>query len=328
MAEAVFHHVHQPGMLAQIGIETLHLPEFGHPAGRVDGVDQVPGGEVEIHLAGHFAPGRADAPVTAGRKDVRQLDVAVEVGAGHMHAVVGQDVGASVHALALLRADAHQREVGGAAADVGHQHDLLAVDGGLEIQRSGDRLELEADVGETHGARRLFQGGLGGAVARGVVVDEEHRSAQHHMGQRAAGIALGQRLEATQVGTDHVQIPHGAAAADIGRLVGQRGAQDAFHGAHQPALGALHIRGDRGTAEGQLRLLVGGQALHRIEHGGGHGGLAVLQVHQVHLLARARQGDGRVGGAEINGADSGHGKGGGWGRPQECGGWTTERARF
>ena len=105
-----------------------------------------------------------------------------------VHAVVGQDVVAALGAAAARRAHAHEREVGRAAADVGHQHELFAVDPAFVVERGGDRFVLEVHLGKAHGMCRALQRGLRARVALGVVVDEEHRPAQHHARDRRAGL--------------------------------------------------------------------------------------------------------------------------------------------
>jgi hypothetical protein len=127
------------------------------------------------------------------------------------------------------------------------------------------------------------QRGLGLGVSFGFVVHKKHRPAQHGTrGHGVAGFGLGQVLEVAQVAGDHIAVTHGAAAADVGALVQQAGAQDALHGTHQPAVDAFHI-GCHGCAAVQA---LGVQLLRRcvgaVEHRGGHGRLAGLQRHQAH----------------------------------------------
>ena len=76
-----------------------------------------------------------------------------------------------------LGADANEREVGGAAADVGDQDLLLARHRLLVVERGGDRLVLEDDLAKAGAGRRAAQRRLGLGVALGVVVDEVDRPA-------------------------------------------------------------------------------------------------------------------------------------------------------
>ena len=112
VAQALLHGGYQPRVVARIGVPALDAAQLGEPRRAVHGVDQMPGGEVEVNAAGHFARSslaRAPGPqraVAQQRQDGLQFDMAVEIGARQMHAVVGQDVvaapGAAVCALCAL----------------------------------------------------------------------------------------------------------------------------------------------------------------------------------------------------------------------------------
>ncbi len=90
-----------------------------------------------------------------------------------------------------LRPKTHDREIRGAAADVGDQGHFLAADRPFIVQRRGDRLELEGDLVETDLAGDLAQGLLGLAIGVRRVIDEVHRPAMHHMAQFATGGLFG-----------------------------------------------------------------------------------------------------------------------------------------
>ena len=66
---------------------------------------------------------------------------------------VAEDVVTAIRLLRPLRADPHERAVGGAAADIDNQHPLLTVQPGFVFQCRGDRFVLKHEVAET-GARR------------------------------------------------------------------------------------------------------------------------------------------------------------------------------
>ena len=102
--------------------------------------------------------------------------------------------------------------------------------------RTGSCTSLKPDR-----ARGGLQRGLRRGVALGVVVDEEHRPAEHGAVDRRAGARLGQRLQVPQVAGDHVEVAHRAAAADVGVLLDQRRAEHALHRAHQPAVDAVDV---------------------------------------------------------------------------------------
>lgn len=106
------------------------------------------------------------------RLDGAEAETAVEVGTADMDAVVGQHVGGPVGASPALGAEAHQREVGGAAADVGDQRQFLAVEAAFVVEAGGDRFVLERYLVETELAGDLGQRRLGDAIGFGIAVDE------------------------------------------------------------------------------------------------------------------------------------------------------------
>ena len=130
MAEPLRDHRHQSLVVGGVAVEAGHALELADALWRMDGVDEVPGREVEVHGAGHFARRRAAMARTGGlvaelAQDAGQFDPSVEVGAGDVHAVGGQDVRLAIQPRRRLAANANDGEVRGAAADVGHQHELL-----------------------------------------------------------------------------------------------------------------------------------------------------------------------------------------------------------
>ena len=103
------HDRHQPPVLRRVGVERAHAAQLDDALRVVDGVDQVPGREVEVDRARHFARRRAvdarpERAVAEQRQDARELDAPVEVGAGDVDAVVGEDVGLAVDPAARARA--------------------------------------------------------------------------------------------------------------------------------------------------------------------------------------------------------------------------------
>ena len=249
--------------------------------------------------------GGAQALVAAAGQDAGQFDVAVEVGAGGVHAVIGQDVVAPLGARAARGPDPDQRKVRRAAADVGHQHDLLLGAVLLEVERGGDRLVLKVHLGKADRACGRFEGGLRPGVARGVVVDEEHRPAEHGLRDRCAQVRLGMPLQLLQVAGQHLAVADRMAGADIGALVEQGRAEDALHRAHQAALDTLDIGRQRGAPIQASGGLVRRQAFDDVEHRGRHGRVAGFDFQQAHRSARQAwcwHGDTGVGGAEVDGA--------------------------
>ena len=148
------------------------------------------------------------------------------------------------------------------------------------VQRGGDGLVLEVHLGKAHGTRSGLQRRLRARVALGVVVDEEDRPAQHDAVDGRAGLGLGQLLEPPQIAGDDVAVAHGAAAADVGALVEQRGAEDALHRPHEAAFGTFDIGCQRGAAVQALGFQLMGRRIGAVEHRGGHGGESGLQRHQ------------------------------------------------
>ena len=68
------------------------------------------------------------------------------------------------------------------------QHDLLALDRALVVERRRDRLELELDVAKARGARAGRKRALRFAVALVVVVVEADRAPEHDGVERASGL--------------------------------------------------------------------------------------------------------------------------------------------
>jgi hypothetical protein len=218
-----------------------------------------------------------------------------------MHAMAGEDVVPAVGSRGPTRPDADHREVRRAAADVGHQHDLLALHPALEVEGRGNRLVLELDGLETGLMRRRFERGLSGGVAPGLVVDEENGAAEHHLRQRDAGSGLRTGFQVRHVATDDIEVLHGAAATDVRRLLDQRAAEHALHRSQQTTLEPVDIGGDCGAAE-LAGLAVAVVAVGVVEHRRRHGRVLALERHQAktrRALAHRHRG---VGGAEIDGA--------------------------
>ena len=81
-------------MRALIVIHPAHQPQFGDAARRVRRVDQVPGREIEIDLRRHRPATGTLAAAAEDRHDRRNIDRAVEVSTGQVHAVVCEYIGA------------------------------------------------------------------------------------------------------------------------------------------------------------------------------------------------------------------------------------------
>ena len=108
--------------------------------------------------------------------------------------------------------DAHQREVAGAAAEVGDQHQLLVIQARGVAQRRRDWLELEHHLGEARGRQRrahpIDRARVVGLRARAPVAhgsaDDGPARVAHAGGRAQASQELGdQRLERPVLAADH-----------------------------------------------------------------------------------------------------------------------------
>ncbi len=246
-----------------------------------------------------MAARRAERSVAELAQHAGELDPAVEIGAGDVHAVAGQDVVLAVEPGYAFGRDAHDRKVRGTAADVGHKHGLLALRRAFEVERGGDRFVLEAQFGEADSSCSRGERRLRLRVARGIVIDEVHRTTEHGARNRRAALRLGKRLQVLQVTRDHVKILHPATAAEVGRLLDEARSEDAFHRAQQPAVEPVDVGRDGGAPEG-ARWAVCSVSVGQVEHGGRHRAVPGFELDQAHPAACVGNCDGRVGRAEID----------------------------
>ena len=229
------------------------------------------------------------------RHHAGEVERAVEVGAADPRAGIGQHVAVAAHPVAAIRSDPHDREVAGAAAAIGDQHQFLALHRLLVVMGGRDRFVDEGDVAKADAPRDRFEDALRTGIGLVVAVDEAHRPAVHHRGDLLAGKGLGLQLEVAHEGLDDFGERHHA-IAQAGLLLDQRGPQDRLQGAHQAALGLADIGRDRLAA-------VGDPALGFVveEHRARHQGPVGFQRRQ-RRRAVAHDPDGRVRGAEIQSA--------------------------
>ncbi len=214
---------HEPSHEVGPAAVALEVQEIAHHLGLVEPVDRRPRGEVVVGRGRHrqTRPLQRTAEPEQGHDDA-QAEQAVEVRAADPDAVVGEDVGRAVGPAHALRPEAHDREVRGAAADVGDQSELLAPDLGLVVEARGDRLVLEGDLRKARLARDLAQRLLGTGVRRRVVVDEVDGAAVHEVGDLAPQRRLGAALHAADVGGDD-RPESQSLTADQRGLLDQRG---------------------------------------------------------------------------------------------------------
>ena len=208
VAKTVLQHRHQAPVQPRVGIVGSQFPRLVQRLGAVAPLDQVPGGQIEEHAAGHFAPARSEVAKTQQRHHGFQTEFVVEVGAGDMDAGRSQDVvravGARQRATRPYGPQPHHAEVGRAAADVGYQHQVFARDAAFVVEGRGDRLEHEADVAQARRLRGLEQHLLGESITPRIVVDKVHRPTQHHTLVLGAGMLLGPGFDLLQKRGDDV----------------------------------------------------------------------------------------------------------------------------
>ena len=197
------------------------------------------------------------------------------------------------------RRQAHQRKVGRAAADVGDQHQLFALQRRFIGEGGGDRFELEGDIRESRAARDFFQGALGQLVGSGIFIHEKHRAAEHGLREIAAGSLFGALLERADELRQQVAVAQ-RTPQHLGLAIDQRRAEQALERAHQPAFAAFQVSRQRRAAE------MDGIFLGVEEYRRGQGGLAAFQRQQGSLAGTAPA-DGGVGRAEVHAACVSHG---------------------
>jgi hypothetical protein len=282
MAFTPIQHLHQALVQLLIAVIALETARRSQGLGRVQPLDQMPGGEIEEHAAGHLAPAGADVLVAQQRHDLGHIEAMVEIRASDMHAGGGQNVLSTVGMPGLLRAQTHHREVRGAAADIDHQHQLLLAQALLVVQRRRNRLQLKADFAQAGGARRSGQGILRLTVSLRVLVDKMHGTPQHHtLGQTAVqrlARLIGHALEKDR---DDVLIAD-KLLVHRGLFQQQAAAQQAFEEAHQTPFLACQIL-LHGIAAEMRAVLFGIEEQRR-----GHAGGRAFQRQQTAVLPGRR----------------------------------------
>ena len=187
------------------------------------------------------------------------------------------------------------REIRRAAADVGHQHQLLALDARLVVERGGNRFVLEHHLTQARIVGRGGERALGLGVALSVAVDEVHRPPDHRPGRQRAAVAARAFQQVAQVSGHDIGVAHRPPRRNCRGLADQVRTQDALDRAHQAPVAAVDIGGDRRIAEAHA-------AVGAIEHCGRHAGGSVLEIHQLDSRT-GDPGDRRVRRAEIDRAD-------------------------
>ena len=146
-------------------------------------------------------------------------------------------------------------------------------------------------------ARHFGQGVLGLLVGGRVFVDEEHRTAQHHLLELPPSSGL---CAFFQLADEHAQqvLERQGAAQHRGLALEQRRAEQAFQRAHQAPLVAFQVFA-QGLAAVDRGAFLGVEEDYR-----GQGDLAVFQCDQ-RFHPGAPPADGGVGGAEVDAQGAG-----------------------
>ena len=115
VAVALLQYTHEPFMQARLAVIAAQGLGVGDGFGLVLPVDQVPGRQIKKNPVGHLALVEAQMFVTEQRHDLRQVQLAVVVGAANVHTRGGQNVGAPVSPGHARWPQADHSEVRGAA---------------------------------------------------------------------------------------------------------------------------------------------------------------------------------------------------------------------
>src|SRR6516225_3445717 len=128
----------------------------------------------------------------------------VKIRAANVHASESENVPAPVARSRTLGGDPHHRKVGGAAADVSHERDLLGVDALLIVEGGRDRLELEGNALKTGGPSSRLELALRRGIRLGVVVDKERRPAEHHARRQPTEVLAGRSTQKPEKRSDNL----------------------------------------------------------------------------------------------------------------------------
>ena len=98
-------HRHQALVMPRVGIVVPHGAQLSNPLRAVERIDEMPGRQIEVDRAGHLARWQAaaagaDRTESEFGQDRLELDALIKVGAGNVHTMVGEDVGAATQQFA------------------------------------------------------------------------------------------------------------------------------------------------------------------------------------------------------------------------------------
>ncbi len=271
------------------------------------GVDPGGGGGDEVGGAvGCLGEGALEGGGAQGWGDEMADDAGVEGVSGEAEAGVAEDaLGARDGAAG--GADVDEGEVAGSAAEVADEDEFVAAEGGLVGVGGGDGFELEGDGVEAGVEEGGFEAGEGeGVILVGFGADEADGAAN---GGVVDGLLEGKFGVEAEVGEDAGdEVFDGVATAeDFGSGEGAAG-EVGLEGLDEAALGVGgEVVLDGGGAGEAFDLRATGLfALFEIEDGAGGlgGGGGGGEGDEFDVAAGEREGDGAVGGAEVD-ADGG-----------------------
>ena len=194
-----------------------------------------------------------------------------------------------------MRRNTDDREVGGAAAEIDDEADLLARHLPFIVEGSGNRFVLKCDVPEAFGADGGFHLLLRVTIGDRIVVDIIDRAADDDAVEGFSDLNFGATLHLADEAADDLQIRDDA-LLDAQLFLGQRRAENGLERAHHAAVGARDVFGDGGST------IDGPVAVEIEEDDAGDGRTSGLKRQQACCGVAAGDGEGRIGGPEIEAA--------------------------
>src|SRR5262249_18730415 len=122
---------------------------------------------------------------TEQRHDGAKAQRRIDVRAADAYAGIRQDISLAVGGILSLQANAHDRKVGRAAADIRDKDEFFPLRLLLVVNGSGNRLIFEVNVSIAGEARNIFEYRLRLRIGNLIVVDEMHGAAMHDACQLA-----------------------------------------------------------------------------------------------------------------------------------------------
>ena len=293
VASLFFEYPHQAGMQMAVAVVAAQCLGLTQCLGGIEPLNQVPGGQVIEHAAGHFAAAGAVVAQAQQRLHFGNVELVVKVRTANVHARGGEDVLRTVPFACVLRAQAHHGEVRRTAANVHHQNAGLFAQALLIVQRCRNGLQLESHFLETCRVRGSFQRSLCLRITLGVSIHKVHGAAQHHTLRHAAHVLLRLLSHVLEEDGNDVLVTH-QLAVHCRLVLQQAAAQQAFERAHQAAFFARQVLPHRITAVVRAVVFV------VKEQRRGHGRCLAFQRHQLCALPGGAPCHGGVGSTKVN----------------------------